>query len=109
MKTRIMIEAEVKFTVEYFEPTEGGMDSDQFGGEFDTVEDHASSCPIDNQAGLDRGQRGREANPLKVQCERRARGVPHQILRHGHSHAHRVELAGDSGGQIAAAKADQRD
>lgn len=38
MKTRIMIEAEVKFTVEYFEPTEGGMDSDQFGGEFDTVE-----------------------------------------------------------------------
>jgi len=39
MKTRILLETEVVFTVEYFEPTEGGMDSDQYGGTFDTVVD----------------------------------------------------------------------
>ena len=39
MKTRILLETEVVFTVEYFEPTEGGMDSDQYGGTFANVVD----------------------------------------------------------------------
>lgn len=39
MKIKTTTTHTVKFTVEYFEPNEGGMDSDQFGKEHDAIEE----------------------------------------------------------------------